>query len=651
MANIFELFGEIIIKNTDANKKIDETTGKAKDLADALNKAGNGAKDAGEQFEDAGEKAETAGDKFGKDGKFSAGAVALGNLLSDLADKAWDLSKQLFDMGISYNSNMEYYHASISTMLSGDAEAAAKMIGQLQELSVNTPLHFLDLMDSAKTMLSYGVAAEDVVGYLTMMGDVAIGDTNKLKSLAYAVSQVFGYQELRAQEANQIINAGFPLWEYLEKVTGESKEALMEMNVAPDSIIAAFKLAVSEGEAFFGQMDTMITTYGGQLEKIKETGEITAGALTEPLFKLLRDEAFPRIQETLEGFLSFLQENPDLLQSWADSIGDLAVYGFEKITDGLKWMISNENSVKTALEAIAAGLGACLAVAHPYAAALAAIIAALQWLDNDGLTKVSKTITEKTGGAVNTNVLIKNSETGLTLAEEERRAAYEKEMEEADTQFEKAMAKGNYVRSALGLSNEQFLKNMGMEVPSLSKPSSKQPMKLPDADASTDEIEKWFETLDPELKKKIGIEFPDSATSTLEVLAWWEEVRPKLVAYYYTEPGGTLEFVKEGYHTKPLGSFATGLDFVPRDNFIARLHKGEAVLTAKENSEYRQMKNGGDVGAAIAQLTDAINELQEGFQTNMNLYVNKKHVASALSRDMGRSIGNREYTLVRGMGG
>ena len=55
--------------------------------------------------------------------------------------------------------------------------------------------------------------------------------------------------------------------------------------------------------------------------------------------------------------------------------------------------------------------------------------------------------------------------------------------------------------------------------------------------------------------------------------------------------------------------------------------------------------------AVMADLANAIQNLQEGFNANMNLYVNKRHVASAMSRDMGRSIGNREYTLMKGMGG
>lgn len=55
--------------------------------------------------------------------------------------------------------------------------------------------------------------------------------------------------------------------------------------------------------------------------------------------------------------------------------------------------------------------------------------------------------------------------------------------------------------------------------------------------------------------------------------------------------------------------------------------------------------------SVMADLSGAIQEMREGFNANMNLYINKKHVASALSRDMGRSIGNREYALMRGMGG
>ena len=101
------------------------------------------------------------------------------------------------------------------------------------------------------------------------------------------------------------------------------------------------------------------------------------------------------------------------------------------------------------------------------------------------------------------------------------------------------------------------------------------------------------------------------------------------------------------------GSHASGLDFVPKDNYIARLHRGETVLNKEAAKVWRMQQNSGygNLEKTVAELANAVQELREGFNANMNLYVNKRHVASAMSRDMGRSIGNREYTLMKGMGG
>jgi len=44
--------------------------------------------------------------------------------------------------------------------------------------------------------------------------------------------------------------------------------------------------------------------------------------------------------------------------------------------------------------------------------------------------------------------------------------------------------------------------------------------------------------------------------------------------------------IKTSINTSGLPGHKDGLSYVPYDNYVARLHKGERVLTAKENKEY-----------------------------------------------------------------
>jgi hypothetical protein len=54
------------------------------------------------------------------------------------------------------------------------------------------------------------------------------------------------------------------------------------------------------------------------------------------------------------------------------------------------------------------------------------------------------------------------------------------------------------------------------------------------------------------------------------------------------------------------GSHASGLDYVPFDNYMARLHKGESVLNAEDARNYRM---GGGQSAPIELTINNVTEL------------------------------------------
>ena len=149
-------------------------------------------------------------------------------------------------------------------------------------------------------------------------------------------------------------------------------------------------------------------------------------------------------------------------------------------------------------------------------------------------------------------------------------------------------------------------------------------IRMPDPGATVDECVAWFNKLDPELVKEWELEPPPENGTAEEMQTWWEGVKSKLDLHaeatvkitqtggFTIQPEGTGEAVefekrsikellqtdssvyKKGVQNlfKSLIGHKTGLDFVPRDNYLARLHQGEAVLTADEARDWRNGRSG-----------------------------------------------------------
>ena len=95
---------------------------------------------------------------------------------------------------------------------------------------------------------------------------------------------------------------------------------------------------------------------------------------------------------------------------------------------------------------------------------------------------------------------------------------------------------------------------------------------------------------------------------------------------------GNIHFTTSAGKTE--GSARMGWDYIPRDDFIMRLHEGEGVLTAEENHIWHNIKAGGISTDDIEALSGAMGA---SVQAGGNVYLDGRIVGQVISDQQGRS--------------
>ena len=158
-------------------------------------------------------------------------------------------------------------------VLVGSETQAARMLGEINKYADNTLWDRNTTQEAAKTMLGFGVSTESVVDDLKMLGDVAMGDKNKLSQLALVFGQISAAGKLQGQDLLQLINAGYnPLLDISAK-TGKSvaqlKEEMSKGKITFDMVREAFQRATGEGGKFSNMTEQIAQTSYGAFEQLK----------------------------------------------------------------------------------------------------------------------------------------------------------------------------------------------------------------------------------------------------------------------------------------------------------------------------------------------------------------------------------------------
>lgn len=218
--------------------------------------------------------------------------VAAGQLIADFAKKAASSLKSVVKSGLDYNAQMESYLTNFKVML-GDEQLAAEKLEEIRKIAASTPFSLSDLTEGTQTLLQFGVAADDTTGVLKRLGDISLGNADKLQTLVRAYGKMSSAQKVTLENVNMMIDAGFNPLNQICDATGESMSALYKRisdgKVSFNELEAAVAAATSEGGQFYNGMLEASQTFNGRLSTLKDNVAALTGELTSGLFSALGD--------------------------------------------------------------------------------------------------------------------------------------------------------------------------------------------------------------------------------------------------------------------------------------------------------------------------------------------------------------------------
>lgn len=581
-AKLFELLGTISVNNSDANTKIDDTSGKVNEMHG--------------KFTDGMKKAATWGVAIAASvaGVAAAAVKGISDIVNSTMQTGDEIDKASQRMGMSAKAYQEWkYVLGQSGMEISNLEMGIKTLRTQMDAAADPN------SDAAKMFNRLGVSARDAEGNLRSAEDV-------FKELVMAITAMEDGTDKEIIATTLFGRSGTAM---LPLLNGTS-EGIAELiaNTEKYGLIMSNE-NVATAVLLTDTLDTMKQAYGTIGRSIGEEVMPEIQGLYDYLL-----EKFPQIkQRFLDDFLPSLSKVTsgfvDIIKWVIDPDGgidldaamDNLVGGFVGIIDKLaekapvfvqgliklfSALASHAPELVAALTPLIVEIGKALIVGiisnlpSIVTAAIATVDeAGRALLEAMGFGWMFAEINE--GGAEYlSHVQLEDQKTAPNRLAG-RYAHWTDEQKEAAEGYIWASYDGHDIASdidamlAAGITED--------ELPAFRAAVSEA---LASGDFELSIVDAWFE---PQVESNLRTQLDQMALTT------------DVTAYAHLVSPGVLPEVD--------GSHATGLGFVPRDNYIARLHQGEAVLTRQEASQWR---NGmGDTSRLESMMGNLVSLMQQ----------------------------------------
>lgn len=242
------------------------------------------------------------------------------------------MGKVAFD----YNAEMENYTANFETML-GSQEAAAQKVDELKQMAAKTPFEMGDLAGATQQLLAFGVQSEDTGTYLNQLGDISLGNKDKLNSLVAAFGKMNSTGKVTLENINQMAEQGFNPLNEISKATGESMTDLYARvsagKVSLDEIKMAMQNATTGTGQFAGGMDKASQTMTGRISTLKDNARALVGEVFTPITNGIKDQILPGAISAIDTLTAAFHQNG--VAGMAAAAGDIIGQGLGLFTQSL----------------------------------------------------------------------------------------------------------------------------------------------------------------------------------------------------------------------------------------------------------------------------------------------------------------------------
>jgi tape measure domain-containing protein len=259
----------------------------------------------------------------------------------------------------------------------------------MREKAAKTPFGMEDLASASQTMLSFGISAEDSMKYMDMLGDIALGNKEKLGTLSLAFSQISSAGKLTGQDLLQLINAGFNPLQTIADKTGasvgdlkavmsggktskefqklvkdaqkevarlgdnasESSKMLAQIGdegmISADMVGQAMEIETSEGGRFYQGMLKASKTMSGIISTLKDDAMNLIGNVFAPLSASIAEGVLPLVSGYLSSLTNAFEKGGT--EGLINRLGTVIADIFIKAADALPGVIDIATNILTTI--------------------------------------------------------------------------------------------------------------------------------------------------------------------------------------------------------------------------------------------------------------------------------------------------------------